>query len=389
MKITSLKAIPITHSVEKPNYMFEHPLNLLFVRIETDEGLIGYGEVCDSYGCNYPLSVKAIIDEALSPYVTGEDPLALERLFQKLRGWTRRRLGDQGIGVQAISGIEIALWDLLGKIKGQSVSQLVGRQRDQVPIYASSTVLEEGPPELHLTLLEPFLSRGVQACKVRLGVDFRRDLKTLRAFRSAIGDDIQVMVDGGEHYTVRTALEISHTLADLGIRFFEEPIPQNNREGIARLVAESPLPIAYGEHLFLSQDFQDCLIHRRADVIQPDAAISGGISECRRIAALAETFGVPVVPHSAAGPLALAANLHLSATLPNLWMLEYTFTFDRVWQAVLKEPILSPDSLRDGQLRLPEGPGLGVEVDEEALARYPYQPRGVVSEMPTWSLGNV
>ena len=389
MKITSLKAIPFTHSVEKPNYMFEHPLNLLFVRIETDEGLIGYGEVCDSYGCNYPLSVKAIIDEALSPYVIGEDPLALERLFQKLRGWTRRRLGDQGIGVQAISGIEIALWDLLGKIKGQSVSQLVGRQRDQVPIYASSTVLEEGPPELHLSLLEPFLSRGVQAVKVRLGVDFRRDLKTLREFRSAIGDGIQVMVDGGEHYTVRTALEIAHTLADLGIRFFEEPIPQNNREGIARLVAESPVPIAYGEHLFLSQDFQDCLIHRRADVIQPDAAISGGISECRRIAALAETFGVPVVPHSAAGPLALAANLHLSATLPNLWMLEYTFTFDRAWQAVLKEPILSPDNVRDGQLRLPEGPGLGVEVDEEALARYPYQLRGVVSEMPTWSLGNV
>ncbi len=389
MKITSLKAIPITHSVEQPTYMFEHPLNLLFVRVETDEGLIGYGEVCDSYGCNYPLSVKAIIDEALAPYVVGEDPLALERLFQKLRGWTRRRLGDQGIGVQAISGIEIALWDLVGKIKGQSVSELVGRQRDHVPIYASSTVLEEGPPELHLSLLEPFLSRGVKAVKVRLGVDFRRDLKTLRAFRSAIGDDIQVMVDGGEHYTVRTALEIARTLADLDIRFFEEPIPQNNREGIARLVAESPVSIAYGEHLFLTQDFQDCLIHRRADVIQPDAAISGGISECRRIAALAETFGVPVVPHSAAGPLALAANLHLSATLPNLWMLEYTFTFDRVWQAVLEEPILSPHNVSDGKLRLPEGPGLGVLFNEEALARYPYQARGAVSEMPTWSLGTV
>lgn len=389
MKITSVEAIPITHTVERPKYLFEHALNHLFIRIETDEGQVGFGEVCDSYGCNYPLSVKAIIDEAYTPYLIGEDPLALERLFQKLRGWTRRRLGDQGIGVQAVSGIEIALWDLVGKIRNQSVSQLLGRLHDHIHVYASSTVLEEGPPELHLELLQPLLSRGVQAVKVRLGVNFRQDLKTLQEFRALIGDDIQVMVDGGEHFSVRTALEICQVLADLNIRFFEEPIPQNNREGIARLIEKSPVPIAYGEHLFLTQDFQDCLIHRRADVIQPDAAISGGISECRRIAALAESFGVPVVPHSAAGPLALAANLHLSATLPNLWMLEYTFTFDRVWRALLKEPILSAEAIKDGKLRVPEGPGLGVVLDEEKLAEYQYQPRQPVSAMPSWSLGNV
>jgi L-alanine-DL-glutamate epimerase-like enolase superfamily enzyme len=369
--------------------MFEQPLNHLFVRIETDDSLTGYGEVCDSYGCNYPLSIKAIIDEALSPLLLGEDPLGLERLILKLRGWTRRRLGDQGIAIQAISGVEIALWDLVGKIHGKSVSQLCGRLRDQIPIYASSTVLEEGPQEVHLKLLEPCLSRGVRAVKVRLGLDFRRDLKTLRELRPLIGDDIQVMVDGGEHYTVRTALEIARTLADLGIRFFEEPIPQLNREGIAYLVEKSPVPIAYGEHLFLTQDFQDCLIHRRADVIQPDAAISGGISECRRIAALAETFGVPVVPHSAAGPLALAANLHLSASLPNLWMLEYTFTFDRVWREMLKDQILSPEAIVEGQLKVPDGPGLGVLVDEQMWTRHPYQLRGTVAKMPLWSLGNV
>lgn len=389
MKIVSVKTIPITHVVERPVYMFERALYHLLVKIETDEGMVGYGEVCDSYACTYPLTVQALIDEAFKPLLAGEDPMDLERLVLKLRGWTRRRLGDQGIAVQASSGIEIALWDLIGKIKGQSVSQLLGRVRDRVPVYASSTVLEEGPPEVHLKLLEPCLSRGVRAVKVRLGLDFRRDLVTLRALRALLDDDIQMMVDGGEHYTVRTALEIAHTLRDLGIRFFEEPIPQLNREGIARLVEKSPVPIAYGEHLFLTQDFQDCLIHRRADVIQPDAAISGGISECRRIAALAETFGVPVVPHSAAGPLALAANLHLSASLPNLWMLEYTFTFDRVWSEMLKEPILSPSAISDGHLKVPDGPGLGVLVDEEMWTRHPYQPRGPVAEMPGWSLGNV
>jgi len=389
MKIVSLKAVPITHVVEQPVYLFERPLYHLFVRVETEDSVTGYGEVCDSYGCNYPLSVQAIIEEALSPLLLGEDPLDLERLILKLRGWTRRRLGDQGIAIQAISGVEIALWDLVGKTKGESVSRLCGRLRDQIPVYASSTVLEEGPPEVHLQLLEPCLSRGVRAVKVRLGLDFRRDLETLRALRKLLRDDVQMMVDGGEHYTVRTALEIAHALADLGIRFFEEPIPQHNREGIAHLVQNSPVPIAYGEHLFLTQDFQDCLIHRRADVIQPDAAISGGISECRRIAALAETFGVPVVPHSAAGPLALAANLHLGASINNLWMLEYTFTFDRVWREMLKEPILSPSAIRDGTMAVPNGPGLGVLVDEEMWNRYPYQTRGTVEEMPSWSLGNV
>jgi D-galactarolactone cycloisomerase len=369
--------------------MFERPLYHVLVRVECDDGQVGYGEVCDSYACTYPLSVKAIVDEAFKPLLDGEDPRDLERLVIKLRGWTRRRLGDQGIAIQTISGIEIALWDLLGKIKGQSVTELLGQVRDRVPVYASSTVLEEGPAEVHFTLLEPLLQRGVRAVKVRLGIDYRRDLDTLQALRALLPADIQMMVDGGEHYTVRTALEIADRLAELEIRFFEEPIPQLNREGIAYLVSKSPVPIAYGEHLFLTQDFQDCLIHKRADVIQPDAAICGGISECRRIAALAATFGVPVAPHSAAGPLALAANLHLSSSLPNLWMLEYAFTFDRVWRGLLKEPVLSPEFITDGHLPLPGGPGLGVRIDEEVWAEYPYQARARVSQMPEWSLGNV
>lgn len=390
MKITEVKAIPITFQEHRPpNYLFELPLNFLFVRIETDDGLVGYGEVCDSYGCSYPLAVKEIIDEVLKPLLIDEDPLAIERLFVKMRGWTRRRLGDQGVGIQAISGVEIALWDLSGKIQGKSISHLLGRTQEEIPVYASSTVMEEGPPELHLKLVEPYLDRGVRAIKVRLGLNFRRDLETLRALRSLIDRNIQMMVDGGEHYTVRTALEIAHALAELEVRFFEEPIPQNNREGIARLVAKSPVPIAYGEHLFLSQDFQDCLIHKRADIIQPDASVCGGISECRRIAALAESFGAPVVPHAAAGPIALAANLHFSASVANVSMLEYAFTFDRLWKVALAEPVLSLSAVEKGCLAVPTGPGLGVTINEEIWEQYPYQARTVESRMPAWSLGRV
>jgi L-alanine-DL-glutamate epimerase-like enolase superfamily enzyme len=390
MKIKSVEAIPITYDERRPlNYLFEAPLSFLFVRVGADEGITGYGEVCDSYGCNYPLVVKAIIDEALAPLLLDEDPADIERLVFKMRGWTRRRLGDQGVAIQAISGVEIALWDLLGKIMGKSVSRLLGRFKDRIPVYASSTVLEEGPPALHLKLVEHCLDQGVRAVKVRIGLDFRRDMDTLRTLRSVIGNDLQLMVDGGEHYTVHTAVEIAHTLADLDVRFFEEPVPQHNREGIARLVERSPVPIAYGEHLFLCQDFLDCLTHRRADVIQPDAAICGGILESRKVAALGEAFGMPVIPHSAAGPLALAANLHFAASVANVSLLEYAFTFDRLWARMLKEPILSPSALQNGELTVPNGPGLGVSINEDIWDEYPYQPRTTVKEMPSWSLGRV
>ncbi len=384
MKIVSVKAIPITHIDHQ-----QLPLNYLFVRIETDNGLIGYGEVCDSYACTNPLSVSVMIDEALAPLLVDEDPIMVDRLAFKMRGWTRRRLGDQGVVIQAISGVEIALWDLAGKAQNKSIGQMLGRHRDHVPVYASGTFLQEGPADWHMSLFEPCLAQGVGAIKVRTALDFNDDLRTLRQLHSLLGDDIQIMVDGSEHYTLATALEIAKALADLGVVFFEEPVPQHHRADIARLVEQSPLPIAYGEHLFTVHDFQDCLNHRRADVIQPDAAICGGLTEAIKIVNLAETFGTRVAPHSAAGPMALAANLHLCAAASNIWKLEYAFTLDSLWKEMLREPILSPSMLQDGCLAVPDGPGLGLSIDEDVWNRYPYQAKSPVKSMPTWSLGNV
>ncbi|TDI66913.1 MAG: mandelate racemase/muconate lactonizing enzyme family protein [Alphaproteobacteria bacterium] len=384
MKIASVKAIPITYIDHQ-----QVPLNYLFVRIETDNGLIGYGEVCDSYACTNPLSVAAIIHEALAPLLVDEDPVGVDRLAFKMRGWTRRRLGDQGVVIQAISGVEIALWDLAGKAQNKSVSRMLGRHRDHVPIYASGTFLQEGSADWHMSLFEPCLARGATAIKVRTALNYNDDLHTLRQLRSLLGDDIQIMVDGSEHYTMTTALEIAKALADLGVVFFEEPIPQHNRAGIARLVEKSPLPIAYGEHLFTIHDFQDCLSQKRADVIQPDAAICGGLAEAMKIVTLAETFGARVAPHSAAGPIALAANLHLCAAASNIWKLEYAFTLGGLWQEMLREPILLPDTLQDGCLAVPDGPGLGLSIDEDVWNRYPYQAKSPVKSMPTWSLGNI
>ena len=159
--------------------MHEYPLNHLFVRIDTDAGIVGYGEVSDGYGCNYALTTKALIDEVLSPLLLGEDPTAISRLVVKMRGWTRRELCDQGLIIQAISGVEIALWDLLGKSQGKSICDLFGRFQSSIPVYASGTFLQEGVPEWHFALFEPCLSRGVRAVKARIGPDFKLDLDTL------------------------------------------------------------------------------------------------------------------------------------------------------------------------------------------------------------------
>ncbi len=384
MKISAINTYPVSHADHLGN-----PLNYLFVRINTDDGLTGYGEVCDSFGCTNPLSVAGVIDEALAPLLFGEEPLSVERLTFKMRGWTRRRLGDQGVIIQAISGVEIALWDLAGKAQDKSVSQLLGRRQNAIPVYASGTFLDEGSADYHAKFFEPCLAHGVRHVKVRIGLDYGSDLETLRALRALLGDDVQIMVDGNEHYSEATALEIAKELADVGVLFFEEPIPQNHRAAIASLVGKSPVPIAYGEHLFTTDDFEDCLIHKRANVIQPDAAICGGIAEAVKISGLASTYGTRMAPHSAAGPLALAANLHLCAAAPNIWMLEFAFPLEHFWKELLTAPDLSSSALIDGALTVPATPGLGLAFDEDVLARYPYKKRPPVAAMPTWSVGQI
>lgn len=369
MKITSVNAAPFVHvfgNDEASRYLRGRDFSCLFVRVETDAGFSGYGEVCDSFGCSYPLSTKALIEEALAPLLKNADPVPVEYLARTMRRATRRRLGDRGVVMQAISGVEIALWDLAGKMESKSVSRLTGGSRKRIPVYASGTYLDEGPAEWHREFYEPCMRRGVKAIKVRTGADYRRDLQTLRGLRKLLGDEIQLLVDGGRFYSFSEALEMSRTLTELGVLLFEEPLPQGQSEAIASLVRQSSVPIAYGGHLFNIYDFQDCLVHHRSDVIQPDAAICGGISEARKVVAMAEAAGVSVIPHAAAGPLSLAANLHLAAAAPDVSMLEYAFPLAPVWQAVLGQSTFSPDSLRDGSLGVPDGPGLGLTFGEEA-----------------------
>ncbi len=370
MKISAVTPLTATFWFERD------PMSYCFVRVETDSGLVGYGEACDSYGCSFAGVLATVITDALEPLLVGQELDSVERLAERMRLYTRRRLGDQAVGPEARSAVEIAMWDLVGKETGRSVSDLLGRTRDSVDVYASSVFLEEGDAAWHRRLLAPLLDRGVRMVKVRVGPDWRADVATLEALRELIAPGVEIMVDGSEIFTLPTAIEVARRLAAIGVMWFEEPLPQNERAGIEQLVAASPVAIAYGEHLYGNVDALEVLTRRQATVLQPDASTCGGIGEARRMANTAVYFGARVVPHICAGPVSLAANLHVAASTGHIRAVELPFTMEASWRAFGGATSLGVDDIVDGRLPIPDSPGLGVVLDEDAVAANPYAPPG-------------
>jgi D-galactarolactone cycloisomerase len=362
MRVTAVTPVPVTFATDR------EPMSFCFVRVETDEGVTGYGEACDSFGCSYAGVVASAVADVFAPLLVGRELGPPDVEGQRLRAWTRRRLGDAGVGPQARSAVEIALWDVTSRAAGAPIG--AGR----VPVYASCGFLEEGPADWHEAQVRPLLEQGVRMVKVRVGPDWPSDLTTLEKLRASLGEGIEVMVDGSETYTLPTALRIAERLAALGVAWFEEPLPQCERAGIEELVRRSPVPIAYGEHLSGFDDALDALRRDQLSVLQPDASSCGGIGEARRIAELGASFGARVVPHVCAGPISLAANLHLAAMVPTIRAIEYPPFLAAAWAALGDGARLGVDAIVDGALELPGGPGLGVALDEAAAAANPYRP---------------
>ncbi|WP_432969945.1 mandelate racemase/muconate lactonizing enzyme family protein [Dactylosporangium sp. CA-233914] len=370
MKISSIRSWPVTVPSDRG------PMSYFFLRVDTDAGVSGYGEACDSYGCSYGTVLATLIDDVYAPLLIGQEVTAAPAVAEQLRLATRRRLGDAWVAVQARSAVEIALWDLLGRAAGRSVSDLIGRVRDRVAVYASAAFLEEGPADWHADQLRPILDRGVRMVKLRVGPDWRADLETLARVRDLLGPGIEVAIDGSETYTLPTAREIARRLADLGVVWFEEPMPQGARAGIQELARCSPVPLAYGEHLYGRDEAIGAIRNGELSVLQADAATTGGIEEARQMALLGAHFGVRVVPHNCAGPLALAANLHVAATIPAVRLLEYPINCMPAYATLSPESPTGLDAIVDGELAIPDGPGLGMTLDESALAANPYQALG-------------
>ena len=356
----------------------------LLVEVTTDDGRIGIGESA-IYG-GPASSVETIIHDELAPRLLGQRAEQPERLWQVLTG--RSHQHAEGMLAAAVSGLDIAIWDLLGQAAGLPLGALLGGYRTEVQAYASAGFYAEGKDAGALAdEVRGYVDAGFRHAKVKVGrttdtpmnplenmeqprfatVTLAEDLARLRAVRAAVGDDVRLMVDANNAWTRATALEAGRELERLGVHWFEEPVPTEDRLGSAALAAALSVPIAGYETQIGLAGFRDLIAARAIDIVQPDVIWSGGITPCRRIAALAAAAGLPCVPHVFSTAVSLAANLHFIASLPNSYLVELDRNPNALRTELLDRPI-EPDA--GGVVGVPDGPGLGVRLDRETLRRY-------------------
>jgi D-galactarolactone cycloisomerase len=341
------------------------------VEIETDNGLVGWGE------CYGPARMTAAVVENIAPWLIGEDPLRTDHLWRTIYARLRDH-GQKGLVIQGLSGIDIALWDIKGKHFGVPVHQLLGgAARKEVVAYATGLYRRKsGDPVRYLAdEAADYVAEGFKAVKLKVGFGIEEDAKVTRAVREAIGPNIALMVDANHAYDAVAAIRLGRMIEPYDIGWFEEPVPPEDIAGHLAVKAALSIPLAGGECEFTRLGFRELFVKRALDIVQPDTCAAGGLSECKKIADMAEAFGVRYNPHVWGTGIAIAASLQLLAVLPphtptSLKELEPNLEFDRtehpLRQAVLKEPI----EHSKGVVRVPDGPGLGIEINRDALKRF-------------------
>ena len=346
--------------------------NFVFVRIDTDSGIHGWGEAFAEARRERAIAAEV---ETFGQRLIGRDPFQIRALTAELQVDTAGRRRSMEF-CSALSGLEIALWDIVGKSLGQPVFRLLGgSHREQVPVYANCHDGRVATPEGWADLCASMVRRGFGGVKiypVARPIVSRRDedevVAIVGAVRQAVGPDVDVMVDAARTLTPATAIRLADRLAEFRPFWFEEPVPSDNLEALAEIRARSPIPILSGETLYTKTEFRDAFARRAVDFINPDVCNCGGILELTEIAAWAEPNLVWVTPHNWNSlAIGLAATLQASACVRDLLYVEHI----SAWEERSNELLRVPFEVVDGSIRIPTGPGLGVELDEVALARYP------------------
>jgi D-galactarolactone cycloisomerase len=328
------------------------------VRVTTEDGAVGLGA---SYA--YPDLARIIIEKHLRPHLLGSDPREPELLWEKMYGLTRW-YGRKGVAISALGGLDIAFWDLRAKSLGKPLYQVLGAERNAAPAYASGLFWQDDVNVLEREASR-HRSRGFRRVKTRLGRSEAYDRAALAAIRRGVGKDGEILVDGSHRYTLETAEKIAGVLAAEKAVWFEEPFPPEELDSYVALRPRISVPLAAGENEFGAQGFRELLRAGALDIAQPDACRAGGISECLRIGRMAREHGVKVATHTWSDAVALMANAHLIAALPN----GMTVEVDQTGNPFIDELLVEPLAIRDGLLRLPDAPGLGIELNPAALAR--------------------
>lgn len=342
----------------------------LLVRIEATDGTVGWGE------CWGPIAgTRETIDDFLGPHVEGEDPLAVERLLDELYDLSRAAY-QSIVPLPAISGIDIALWDLAGKLRGEPISALLGgRQRDAIRPYVTGHYfkktddMEEQYQHIIAEAKENADRFGAIKAKIGLGLlgyGPKEDIELVRRIRDTVGEETTLLVDANYAYDIGTARYVGQALADLDVFWFEEPVPPENIQGYGDLRDSLDVRIAGGE-CHAPYEFDRLFDCRGLDIAQPDLCNVGGITAARRVAAGANTHNVQVVPHVWGTPVAIAASLQFIATLDGQPWLEFDQSSNPLRDDLAVKQFEVTD---DDTIRIPDSPGLGIELDEKIIAEY-------------------
>lgn len=348
--------------------------NFVFLKLYTDEGIEGVGEATLEWKT---LAVVAALDE-LERALVGRDPFAVDATVEQLHRDSYWRTG--AVFRTALGAVEAALLDIKGKALGVPVYELLGgRFRDRVACYANHWFFGATTPDDYAAKAQAAVAMGYRALKwdpfdtADLEMDRsqrRRTIEIVEAVRDAVGADVDLMLDVHGRLNVPTAIAMCRALEHCDLRWIEEPTPPESIAALADVRAASPVPIAAGERWYEPARFLEALERRAVDVLQPDVSHAGGLGETKRIAHLAHAALIPVAPHNPVGPVMNAMTLHLAVAIPNFSIFE-TVSVDVPWR---KELVRETLRFEDGALLAPTGPGLGVELVEEACARFPYAP---------------
>lgn len=357
------------------HFVYTNPFrNWLFVKVETDEGIHGWGEA------SVEGKEKAVAEAVheLERQLVGRDPFQIELLWQEMY---RNAFWVGGpILTSAISGVEQALWDIKGKALGVPVYELLGgKMRDRLRVYANGWSHGCETPRQFAAAAVKTVEQGYGALKwdpfggASLFIEREQEdvaIAIVREVRNAVGSAVELLVEVHARLSPANAIRIAHRLEEFRPFWYEEPVPSENVDAMALVARATDIPIATGEHLFTKWGFKDLLEKQAAAVIQPDICHDGGILETRKIAAMAEVYYVGLAPHNPNGPLSTAACIHVDACSPNFLIQEYVISDEEIRAAIQKEPL----PIVSGYLAIPDRPGLGVDLDESAFARFPYQP---------------
>ena len=354
--------------------------NSTLVRVETEGGLVGFGEAKAAVGsAGTSAALVTCIEQELAPLLIGEDARDISRLWDVMYNGSRAHyaiarghafpiLGRRGLTIGALAGIDMALWDLLGKSLGVPVWRLLGgRRQARMPAYASGGW---APADGIAAELQRFVDRGdFKAVKMRVGAGdgtLEHSIARVRAAREGLDPGIGIMCDAHGTWTAAEAKRFCRAVAECDLDWLEEPVTADDKRGQAEVRASTDIPIASGESEFTRFDFRDLIELRAVDILQPDLSIAGGITEAMRIEALASANQLRFAPHLWGGALTFASGLHVAAVASSGFILEYSLGAN----PMLHELAVESFPVVEGYVEIPDRPGLGVTIDEDFVARY-------------------